>query len=122
MKIKIEKNTLDSIKNVEGKMLLKDQQIFSIKNVEYVSEEENYGFRNNKTRFVYYLTNIKMSSYNVDGEYLGGHSIDNIKYLVTMYDLKQLRYDWIRLRKQIEGFGFEIKEKVKTNPLGEELV
>lgn len=113
MKIRIEKKTLDNLLSVESKMLLKGQQMLILKNIEYTSEEEKYGFRNNKTRTVYYLTNIKMNTYNVDGEYMGGHSIDNIKYLVTMYDLKQLRYDWIKLRKQIEGFGFEIKEKEK---------
>jgi len=80
-----------------------------------------FGEETTKKRFgrvvkTIYLTNIDIFHYSCNGEYLGVvNDIDAINDFVSYHNITQCKSDWMKLKKQINGFGFSIMKKKKKN-------
>ena len=110
-KRKISEYQTHAIESNKGYVLLSPKnQIFVIFDyeIEEVEEEVKRFFGRSKKVTNFYLTKFEVMSYSPDLEGIGWHFGEPIFNYLAMLDIYTLRSNWLKIRKQLEGFGFKI--------------
>jgi hypothetical protein len=110
MRIKITEYQKNELLRIQDILLLHRGKIKSFRNIKIEEGEENYGFRNKKTRKVFYVTECKLYEYDNYGSFLGTACDGDLEWYFEYANLEGLRISFLNLQAQLKSFGFEIKK------------
>lgn len=131
MKLEVKSQTLDTLKNLKGLWLLKNEAIMIITDYKYekvepptevmefntkVHKRKRFKKKSNNTP-KYYLTDITIAGYNGDLKFIGSYNEEYCIKLIKEHNnpcytlnLVDFRKAWVFLEEQIEAFKENIKK------------
>lgn len=115
----ISNNQIKQIENHKNKILFVKgtNEIFSIKDFKTEPKTEKYGLFNTKLKITVCLTELRLVRVVENERYIFTYNdMDNsadwviLTHWANVFDISQLRSDWIRLKSTIEGFDYKLKK------------
>ena len=118
MKKEVNKDFIDTLERLKNKLLLHTacnrSCIIVIQDYKTETVSEKRGFFKKKQVDITYLTDVTINIVNDKEEFLGYVNGERAtEFIAIIGDLGEKRENWLRLKKQIDLFGFQIIEKEK---------